>query len=168
MDVSKNQMTQGISQQHVTSCPSASIFSAKLGDVLALLFQHYIPTCFASLLPQQLHALGETQDSRELHWAPKNPGLHRQRPGFTHTSSCRQASGPSQMAEKHPTQVGRTGAQPGDTLPPHWLPGPCPLKGCCSPQEVCVSQDGPYCQGSGLEIGPRKAGRSLACVLPSL
>ena len=69
-------------------------------------------SCKITLLPaspplspgpvRRLYPSGDTQDSRELHWAPKNPGLHRQRPGFTHTSSSRQASSPSQMAEKHP------------------------------------------------------------------
>ena len=98
-------------------------------------------SCKITLLPaspplspgpvRRLYPSGDTQDSRELHWAPKNPGLHRQRPGFTHTSSSRQASSPSQMAEKHPTQVGRTGVRPGDTLSLSMAPAaPASLKGC--------------------------------------
>lgn len=97
-------------------------------------------SCKITLLPaspplspspvRPLYPSGDTQDSRELHWAPKNPGLHRQRPGFTHTSSSRQASSPSQMAEKHPTQVGRTGVWPGDTLSLSLAPAaPASLKG---------------------------------------
>ena len=97
-------------------------------------------SCKITLLPaspplspgpvRRLYPSGDTQDSRELHWAPKNPGLHRQRPGFTHTSSSRQASSPSQMAEKHPTQVGRTGVRPGDTLSLSMAPAaPASLQG---------------------------------------
>lgn len=98
-------------------------------------------SCKITLLPaspplspspaRRLQPSGDTQDSRELHWAPKNPGLHRQRPGFTHTSSSRQASSPSQTAEKHPTQVGRTGVRPGDTLSLSLAPAAlASLKGC--------------------------------------
>lgn len=68
---------------------------------------------------------------RELHWAPKNPGGQRHRPGFTHTSPSLQASGPSQMAEKYPTQVTTTGALTTRGSPPAPLAGsqrPVPLK----------------------------------------
>lgn len=137
-------MTQGIFQEYVTSCLWASISSGKLGRFCSLgskiTFLPAFPPCSPSSA-QQLHPRGETQDSRELHWAPKNPGLHLQRPGFTHTSSSRQASCPSQMAEKHPTHVGRTGAQLGDTLPPHWLPCPAPSRAVASGLGVCHRMD---------------------------
>lgn len=65
-----------------------------------------------------------------LHWARRiqvciDRGL------VSHTSSSRQASSPSQMAEKHPTQVGRTGVRPGDTLSLSLAPAAlASLKGC--------------------------------------
>lgn len=89
-----------------------------------------------------------------MHWAPKNPGLHRQRPGFTHTSSSRQASSPSQMAEKHPTQVGRTVAwhQPGDTLPLSLAPS-------ALPRQEPFPQGGGGGSGWTLALGLRRGNR---------
>lgn len=117
----------------------------------------------------QPHPSAETQDSRELHRAPKNPGLHRQRPGFTHTSSSRQTSSPSQMAEKHPTQVGRTGVRPGDTLPFSLT------LGGLSPSRAVSPGLGGWATAQTLALGLRRANRpqegrkegSLGSVLPS-
>lgn len=54
---------------------------------------------------------GGGEHSRELQSAPKKPGLQRQSPGLTHTSSGPQASSPSHSA---------VGAHQGVPTPPVW------------------------------------------------
>lgn len=115
----RNQMTQGIPGSASLPVSRPQFPQQSLEGLWPCSYKISLLPALPPLSPspaQHLHPSGDTQDSRELHWAPKNPGLHRQRPGFTHTSSSRQASSPSQMAEKHPTQVGRTGVRSGDTL----------------------------------------------------
>lgn len=98
-----------------------------------------------------------------MHWAPKNPGLHRQRPGFTHTSSSPQASGPSQMAEKHPPGSEGLGLDQG-TLSP--LTGSLTLKssslraGC-----VCHRMDSTSSRAPEGKSGPQK-GRKVTELCP--
>lgn len=62
-------------------------------------------------------ALGK--HSRELQSAPKKPGLQRQTPGLTHTSSALQASSPS-----HSAVGGRAGTSAHNGPP--WAPTPLP------------------------------------------
>ena len=165
-------MTQDIPLECVTSCLDLSFLSEAWRGFWPccskITFLHALPPLSPSPA-RQPHPSGETQDSRELHRAPKNPGLHRQRPGFTHTSSSRQTSSPSQMAEKHPTQVGRPGVRPGDTLPLSLTPSGLPPSRAASPGL------GGWVTARTPALGLRRANRpqearkegSLGSVLPS-
>lgn len=166
----KTQMTQGISQEcHFLSLGLDFLSADWRGSgcskmsVLPALPPH------SSSSAQPCHPPGVTWYSRELHWAPKNPGLHRQRPGFTHTSFSRQASGPSQMAEKHPSRSEGLGLDQGTLSPLTGSQFPAPKE--LFPQVWGRGGCHWMNPSSRLRTGnqpPRRVGRSLSCVLPSL
>lgn len=164
--MSKNQMTQGISQQYVTSCLSASISSAKLGDVPALLFQYYtLPPCSPSnSIPLVRFRTHERCTGPRRIRVCIDRGLVSRIPRL---AGRRQA--PHRWLKNTQPRSEGLGHNQGTLCP--LTASQCPALSRAvvpSGQEVCVSQDGPYCQGSGLEIGSRKVGRSLARVPPSL